>query len=183
MIYQSKQLEEQAVLQTAAKMCAAARTAPKAHGRDTIHAFVLTGGEKEVLAEVMEKLGDELMGEKMPTWYGRDANNVRSANAVVLIGVKKEHRNVPYCGYCGFQNCISCENAGAKCAFAYIDLGVAVSSAVSTAAMDQIDCRIMFSIGNATVHLPFVEKNVIWLGIPLSISGKNIFFDRNIFHD
>ena len=27
------------------------------------------------------------------------------------------------------------------------------------------------------------EKNVVWLGVPLSVSGKNIFFDRGIFHD
>ncbi|MDD3229476.1 MAG: hypothetical protein PHE09_09700 [Oscillospiraceae bacterium] len=33
MIYQSEQMEERAVLQTAARMCAAARTAPKAHGK------------------------------------------------------------------------------------------------------------------------------------------------------
>ncbi|MFQ8690533.1 MAG: DUF2148 domain-containing protein [Blautia sp.] len=24
---------------------------------------------------------------------------------------------------------------------------------------------------------------MFWLGIPLSVSGKNIFFDRNLFHD
>ena len=27
------------------------------------------------------------------------------------------------------------------------------------------------------------EKEVLWLGIPISVSGKNIFFDRGIFHD
>lgn len=43
MIYDSNYLEEQAVPQTAARMCAAARTAPKAHGKDTLHTFVLTG--------------------------------------------------------------------------------------------------------------------------------------------
>ncbi len=42
MLYQSDLLEETAALQTAAKMCAAARTAPKAHGKDTLHTQVLT---------------------------------------------------------------------------------------------------------------------------------------------
>ena len=37
MLYQSDYMEEKAILQTAARMCAAARTAPKAHGRDTLH--------------------------------------------------------------------------------------------------------------------------------------------------
>ena len=26
------------------------------------------------------------------------------------------------------------------------------------------------------------SSDVLWLGIPLSVSGKNIFFDRGIFH-
>lgn len=33
MLYESDYLEEQAALHTAEKMCAAARTAPKAHGK------------------------------------------------------------------------------------------------------------------------------------------------------
>lgn len=51
MLYQSDAMEEQAVMQTAARMCAAARTAPKANGKDTIHTIVLTGEEKEELAQ------------------------------------------------------------------------------------------------------------------------------------
>lgn len=183
MIYQSNELEEKAVLQIAANMCAAARTAPKAHGKDLIHTLVLTNEEKEILAQKMEDLGKQLMGNEMWTWYGRDANNVRSANAIVLIGIERQNRNVPHCGYCGFENCNACVESGANCAFAYVDLGIAVSSAVSVVANSHIDCRVMFSIGNTVPLLPFVEKNIIWLGIPLSVSGKNIFFDRNIFHD
>ena len=47
MVYQNKGMEEQAILQTAARMCAAAPTAPQAHGRDTIHTLVLTGVDKD----------------------------------------------------------------------------------------------------------------------------------------
>lgn len=182
MIVESKQMEEQAVLQAAARMCAAARTAPKAHGKDTIHALVLTGDDKNNLAKEMESLGNDLMGDKANTWYGRDANNVRVANAVVLIGTTKKYRGVPNCGYCGFANCVACKEAGANCAYAYIDLGIAVSSAVSAAA-EQVDCRIMFSIGNTAMRLPYSDEDVLWLGVPLSVSGKNIFFDRGIYHD
>ena len=182
MIYNSSTMEEQAALQTAARMCAAARTAPKAHGKDTIHTLVLTGEEKELLAKKMEEVGLREMGEKMPTWHGRDAANVRAAQADVLIGADQKHRGVPHCGYCGFKDCSECKKAGGNCAFSYIDLGIAVSSAVSLAAQDMIDNRIMYSIGKAAAELNYAA-DVMWLGIPLSISGKNIFFDRGIFHD
>ncbi len=182
MLYQSDQMEERAILQTAAMMCAAARTAPKAHGKDTIHTFVLTGEEKENLAERMEQVGIREMGEKMPTWYGRDAANVRAAQAVVLIGADKRQRGVPHCGYCGFGDCGRCKKAGGNCGFAYTDLGIAVSSAVSTAAQLNVDNRIMYSIGKTAEEMELVP-DCIWLGIPISVSGKSIFFDRGIFHD
>lgn len=183
MIFQASIMEEQAILQTAARMCAAARTAPKANGEDTIRTLVLTGEDKDTLAKEMESLGYEMMSTKMNTWYGRDAVNVRSAGAVVLIGAEKKYRGVPYCGYCGFDDCGSCKAGGGNCAYAYVDLGIAVSSAVNAAADDKVDCRVMFSIGKMAMQLPFADEDVLWLGIPLSVSGKNIFFDRNIFHD
>lgn len=68
MLYKSELLEEKAVLATAAKMCAAARTAPKAHGKDTLHSLVLTGEEKELLAKKMEEIGIREMGNRMYTW-------------------------------------------------------------------------------------------------------------------
>ena len=182
MLYESDYLEEKAAINTAAKMCAAARTAPKAHGRDTLHTLVLTGDEKELLARKMEEVGIREMGSRMDSWYGRDAANVRKAQAVVLIGADQKHRGVPHCGFCGFQNCESCEKAGGNCAFVYTDLGIAVSSAVTVAAIDMVDSRIMYSIGKAAAEMDYVE-NVLWLGIPISVSGKNIFFDRGIFHD
>ena len=52
-----------------------------------------------------------------------------------------------------------------------------VSSAVSTAAFDKLDCRILYSIGKAAAEMDFAP-DCLWLGIPISISGKNIFFDR-----
>lgn len=182
MLYQSSKMEEQAALQTAARMCAAARTAPKAHGKDTLYIFVLTGEEKERLAQKMESVGQREMGDKMRTWYGRDAENVCTSHAVVLIGASKSGRGVPHCGFCGFDNCSECINAGGNCGFAYTDLGIAVSSAVSTAALDKVDSRIMFSVGKAAAEMDFAP-NCLWLGIPISVTGKNIFFDRNIFHD
>lgn len=74
MLYQSDYLEEKAALNTAAKMCAAARTAPKGHGRYTLHTPVLTGDEKERLAQKMEEAQE--MGSGMNAWYGCDAASV-----------------------------------------------------------------------------------------------------------
>lgn len=182
MLYQSSNMEKQAALQTAARMCAAARTAPKAHGKDTLHVFVLDGEEKEALAQKMEAVGEREMGDKAWSWYGRDAANVRAAQAVVLIGADQTQRGVPHCGYCGFGDCTGCKDAGGNCGFAYVDLGIAVSSAVSAAAAEGVDCRIMYSIGKTAAEMDFAP-DCVWLGIPLSISGKNIFFDRGIFHD
>lgn len=50
------------------------------------------------------------------------------------------------------------------------------------AAMDKVDCRVLYSVGKAAAEMDFAP-DYLWLGIPLSISGKNIFFDRGFFHD
>ena len=49
MIYQSEQMEKEAILQTAARMCAAARTAPKTRGVDDIYTLVFTEEDKDAL--------------------------------------------------------------------------------------------------------------------------------------
>ena len=63
MIYNEKQMEEKAVLETAAKMCAAARTSPKTKGVDNIVTVVLTGKEKDELADKMEEVYLREFGE------------------------------------------------------------------------------------------------------------------------
>ena len=100
MIYSQSDMENTAILQTAARMCAAARTAPKAHGADSIVTLVLTGPDKDRLAQAMEAHGLRHPEEK--AWYDRDAGNVRSSSAVVLIGVRNLYRDVGHCGMCGF---------------------------------------------------------------------------------
>ena len=59
-----------------------------------------------------------------------------------------------------------------------IDLGIALGSAVSIAADYRVDNRIMYSIGKAAAEMKYADDSVVWHGIPISISGKNIFFDR-----
>lgn len=178
MIYNSTEMEKEALFNTAARMCAAARTAPKAKGQDSIVALMLTKTDKNRLADKMEELGIRLFGEDKAAWYKRDAANVRASQAVVLIGAKKDYRNIMYCGLCGFSDCRACEEAGGVCAQSLVDLGIAISSAVNVAAHDNVDNRIMWSAGKAAAEMEDLEKGVCWMGIPLNISGKNIFFDR-----
>lgn len=179
MIYTSQEMEEKALLEIAAEMCAAARTAPKAKGIDTIYTMVLTGEDQEALAQKMEEMAERDPDEGWSAWYKRDAMNLRDAQAVVLIGAKRTVRGVSHCGYCGFSNCESCQSAGGTCAFAAMDLGIAIASAVSRAADARVDNRIMMSIGKAAEEMHYPDKDILWQGIPLSITGKNIFFDRN----
>lgn len=67
------------MLSVAKLMVAAARTAPKARGEDSIKTAIITDNDKDKLASVMEEIGKE---------YARDAQNVRESGAVVLIGVE-----------------------------------------------------------------------------------------------
>ena len=96
MIYNSTEMEKEALFNTAARMCAAARTAPKAKGQDSIITYVLTKTDKQRLADTMEETGIRLFGEGKAAWYKRDADNVRDSQAVVLIGTKKDYRHIPH---------------------------------------------------------------------------------------
>ena len=40
----------------------------------------------------------------------------------------------------------------------------------------------LHAIGKTAAEMGY-GQDIVWLGIPLSVSGKNIFFDRGIFHD
>ena len=178
MIFQSKALEEQALVEVAAQMCVAARTAPKTKGIDIISTMVLTGVEKDALADKIAELGKKEFKEDAPAWYGRDAISVKKCTAIVLIGAKKFYRGMKFCSYCGFEDCAHCQKAGGNCAFMFIDLGVAACSAATIAASHFVDNRIMMSIGKAAMALKYGGPDMYWLGIPLSASGKDFSFDR-----
>ena len=60
MIYSSEDMQTRAVLDTAARMCAAARTAPKTRGMDGLVTCVVTGEDKDRLAAHMRELAGRL---------------------------------------------------------------------------------------------------------------------------
>ena len=176
MIYQSDKMEEAAVLDAAQLMCAAARTAPKTRGIDNVKTLVLTGGDILALADKMEEI-DLRLNDGKRTFLSRDAGNIRISGAVVLVGIEKKTYGLN-CKYCGFESCGACTGGGGTCFFCGTDLGIAVSSAVSTAAGLHIDSRVMFSVGRCAAEMNYLDGDIIWLGIPLSTTGKNPYFDR-----
>lgn len=79
---ESRVAEEEAILQVAREMCAAARTAPKACGVDRLDSAILTGEDKDALSAEMRRIA-EVGGD---AFFIRDAENVDASFAVVLIG-------------------------------------------------------------------------------------------------
>lgn len=176
MIYNSAEMEMKAALDAAAQVCAAARTAPKACGVDRMHTMVLTDNDKNAVADAMDRLADE----KGAGFLHRDADNVRAALVLVLIGIEEGVRGLgEICGYCHHANCAECADANGVCVYDPMDVGIALGSAAATAADCRMDSRILFSAGRAAMEMGLMGENVrLVYGLPLSVSGKSPFFDR-----
>ncbi len=161
-------------------MVLAARTAPKSRGEDFVLIKRLTDGEIKKLAGGMEKFG-ERTGKKN---FDRDARNVRNSPVILLIGIKDAKPLGLNCGACGYDSCSELmkkrsgpEFSGPHCAFRLLDLGIALGSAVKTASILNVDNRIMYRIGTVARDIGLVDWDYI-MGIPMSATGKNIYFDR-----
>ena len=138
-------MERDGLLEVARKICIAIRTAPKGRGTDNLVTMVLTGTEKDEIAQEMQRIGEETG----VAFFIRDATCLRSAGALVLVGTKIATLGVPNCGFCGFKDCAENEKNNGICAFNTGDLGVALGSAVSVAADSRVDNRIFFTAGRA----------------------------------
>ncbi len=150
----------------------AVKTAPKARGKNSVEIIMLTDNDKLQLAKTMDQLSKTVATD----FFKRDAENVRNAQAVLLLAVYDEVKGLN-CQYCGF-NCADKPSA-TPCVFNVIDLGIALGSAVSSAMHYKLDNRIMYSAGKAALKLQLFDKNMpIIFAIPLSASEKNMFFDR-----
>jgi len=174
--------EKEAVEKLALELLVAARTAPKARGQDELQLALITEKEElEKIAQEMERVAER--GEAFK-FFKRDADNLRNSEALVLISLDFKRPVGVNCGACGF----TCESIlkeerkmldyeGPVCAMRLIDLGIAIGSAVSRAKDLCLDNRVMYTIGVAVKRLGLMPGQVI-LGIPLSVKGKNIYFDR-----
>lgn len=153
-------------------MLTAARTAPKARGVDILECCLVEGDDIVRLSEEMVRLHEET-GRPV---YARDSQNILKAEAIVVIATRRQPMGLN-CAHCGFATC-GLKPAGVPCAMNSVDVGIAIGSAVATAADHRIDCRVMFSVGMAAERLNLLDGCVQYFCIPLSSSSKNPFFDR-----
>jgi len=179
--------EQNAILAVADLMALAARTAPKGKGEDTLEIRVLDKKATKRLATRLETIGEEMhIG-----FFIRDAKNIAASDACVVVASRGDTIAGINCGGCGFATCAALEKArkakkkvgpffnGPNCVIRMADLGIAIGSAVKTAQVHNADNRIMYSGGVAARDLGIVPKDcTVAYAIPLSATGKNIFFDR-----
>ncbi|MFH2138801.1 MAG: DUF2148 domain-containing protein [Candidatus Omnitrophota bacterium] len=170
-------LKKKTLRQIAEFICISARTAPKAKGIDNILTYIIDNDKEKT--RLISRMREIAKKENKPG-FSRDADNINQAPVLVLIGTKTEPIGLTYCGFCGYPDCAALKKAKGICAYNTIDLGIAVGSAVSKAADFRVDNRLMYSAGKAAIELNFFKdkKVKIALGIPLSATGKNPFFDR-----
>lgn len=175
MIHERITASHEAAIRAGQAMIAAAMTAPKANGVDDVDGVLVTGEDKDVLASHMRDIAKET-GED---FYARDADNIDNSFCVVLLWAKDMPQGLSHCRLCGFKNCKENRKAGGVCAFNITDLGIAVGSAVSLAADNRMDNRVLFSAGKGAARMGLFDEDVkVCYGIPLSVSSKSVFFDR-----
>ncbi len=172
MVVNERSNRHERVVAVAMDMMTAARTAPKGKGLDQIEVAVIT---KEDIAALSNAMFELYRATNRPV-YLRDSDNIKQAEAVVIIGI----RQVPLglnCGNCGFATCGQ-KPKQAPCAINCCDVGIALGSAVSVAADRRVDTRIMFSAGIAAKKLDILPGASQVYAIAVAATSKNPFFDR-----
>jgi uncharacterized ferredoxin-like protein len=159
-------------------MAISARTAPKTAGQDFVAIKVIEGDDLERLAEKMFEFG-ERTGKGN---FDRDGANVRNSDALLLIGLKGAKTPGLNCGACGFDKCLKPnthegEFKGPQCAYRLLDMGIALGSAVKMASLLNVDNRIMYRAGAVAREMGLIDADIV-MGLPLSATGKSIYFDR-----
>ena len=172
MIQNERDIRHEHILNVARQMMTAARTAPKGKGIDIIEVALVTGEDIKILSDKMIAMVEE-HGMK---FFLRDADNILSAECIVLIGTREQAQGLN-CGHCGYATCAA-RAEGVPCALNSIDVGIAIGSACATAADMRVDTRVMFSAGLAAQQLNWLKDCKMVMAITVSASSKNPFFDR-----
>lgn len=179
-----KEGEKEGILEAAKLMLVSARTAPKSAGIDDLVMAIVYGKEKDEIAAEMDKIAEE----RNIKAFRRDSENLRDSEAALIIGVKGPKSLSINCGACGYTTCEAFNKAekrqgqdfvGPICLFKALDLGIALGSAAKTASLLNVDNRIMYRVGTAAKRLKLLPEGHIIIGIPLSASGKSVYFDRS----
>lgn len=118
--------------------------------------------------------------------WNSDAEALERADGLLLVGIKGTMTPGTNCGGCGFSTCADMLRAprpesdfpGPFCIYRLLDLGIPTSSAVGVAARHFLDNRMFQKAGVAAIKLGLIRQCAPTLGIGVSCSAKNIFFDR-----
>ncbi len=167
-------------------MAASARTAPKAGGKDFLEIVVIT--EEEDLRKIAEAMKEYAHRSTNEAYWLRDASNIENSDSLLLIGLAKPVTAGYDCGGCGHPTCGDFAKnreirekdmgySGPHCVMRMMDIGVALSSAAKTASLLNVDNRVQQRVGAAARALGYISADVA-MGIPVSIRGKSIYFDR-----
>lgn len=156
----------------------AAITAPKTRGENFVIVKTVAGEDLIRLHDWMHEYAE---AQGIPG-FARDGKNVLDSEALVLIGIKDADVADLNCAACGADACIAIntfegEFQGPQCALRVLDMGIALGSAVKTAGLMNVDNRIMYRAGVAARACGMLDADFV-MGIPLSVSGKSIYFDR-----
>ncbi len=167
-------------------MAASARTAPKAGGKDYLEIVVVTKEEElKKIANVMKEYAPKSTNE---AYWLRDASNIENSDSLILIGLSKPVTAGYDCGGCGYPTCAEFNKTrqmkdkemgytGPHCVMRMMDIGVALASAAKTASLLNADNRVQQRVGAAGRAIGLIKGEVV-MGIPVSITGKSIYFDR-----
>lgn len=173
MITNSRDIRHEMAVEAAHRMMTAATTAPKGKGADDIESILVEGEDLSRLADEMVCLAD---GQPNAAFV-RDAGNIRASECAVVIGCTRKPLGLN-CGHCGFPKC-GVKPAGVPCAFNAVDLGIAIGSACSMASACKVDTRVMFTAGMACMSLGLMKDCAPVFVLPISITAKSPYFDRN----
>lgn len=172
-----EEIRKNALHDVALKMMIAARTAPKGRGIDNL---VISCADEKTITKISAKMKELVKEKGWPSSFVRDADNLLAAPYMILLGTKISPLRLKVCGMCGYTDCDEKDkHPDIPCVFNTGDLGIAIGSAVSIAMDNRVDNRIMYTVGQAVKEMNLLGEDVkIIYGIPLSVSGKNPFFDR-----
>lgn len=186
--------EKQAVKEAAKIIGISIRTAPKSAGIDDVAYMILSEAQKakvvletKRIAGILQKNTSKEMQRAILLDWHSDAKAIESSDCLMLIGVIGRKPAGFNCAGCGFRDCqefLKAKSprtifmAGPFCIFQLLNLGIAISSAAKTASILNIDNRIMYRAGLAGYRLGLLKGYNPILGLPLSATGKNIYFDR-----
>lgn len=167
-------------------MAASARTAPKAGGKDFLEIVVITKDEElKKIADAMKGYAPKSTNE---AYWLRDASNIENSQALLLVGLKEPNTAGYDCGGCGYPTCGEFKKGrqmkekemgytGPHCVMRMIDIGAALLSAAKTASLLNVDNRVQQRVGATAKTLGLIKGEVV-MGIPVGITGKSIYFDR-----